>query len=116
MRWNMWVANGHDCTNDEAIETTDVAGIEAITIGTEGGANASLRLSKTDLGWKSGDVTVGQGVPLLDVPDPWTENVVAQEMNLTTKGLWSESAKETVNDGKRTARGEMVALITRGDE
>ena len=93
-----------------------MAGIEATTIGTEGGANANLRLSKTDLRWKSGNVTVGQGVPLLDVPDPRTENVVTQEMSLMTKGLWSEGVEETVDVGKRTARGEMAALITRGDE
>ena len=61
-------------------------------------------------------VTVGQGVPL-DVPDPWTENVVVQEeMNHTTKWLRSESEKEIVDGGRRAARGERVLLNTRGDE
>ena len=77
--------------------------------------DGGLHHSKTDLGWKIGNPTVGQGV-LLDVPNPRTENVAVQkEMNHTTKWLWSESVKEIVDGGRRVA-GERAALITRGDD
>jgi len=86
-------------------------------IDTNGGVGGSLRHSKTGLGWKSKNATVGQGALLPDVPDPWTENVIVQEeMNLTTKRRWSENAKEIVDGGRRVAGGERAVLITRGDE
>ena len=86
-------------------------------IGPDGGVRASLRHSKIDPRWKTGNATDGQGALLLDVPDPWTENVVEQEeMNHTTKWLWPKSEKEIVNGGRRVARGERVAIITRGNE
>ena len=90
-RWNLWAAtgsgSGNDWTNATVGETIGAAGIEATTAGTDGGVSASLRHSKTDLGWKTGNLTVDQGV-LLDVSDPWTENVVVQDdMNHTTKWL-----------------------------
>src|SRR5258706_5509473 len=80
-RWNLWAAtgngngNGKDCTNAKVGETTGAVGIEAMTIGIDGGVSASLHHSKTDLGWKTGNATVGQRVLPLDVPDPWTENI-----------------------------------------
>ena len=104
-RWNPWAAtgNGNDWTKANVGETIDAAGIEATTIGADKGVSAGVYHLKTDVGWKTGTATVSQPV-LLDVPDPWTENVVVQEeMNHTTKWPWPESEKEIVSGGRRVA-------------